>query len=166
MQLLGQQLQPCYSLPISWRRQRFPGTSQTVRCSPRPRHFRSVSRQVKIYASLNAAVPSCVSPCTLFFQLLQVSCGSATAVRYTSGTQEHAQTSTSEMPQHWTLKQRDLLKRFAKLPLHHNTLHCFCRHSALAHLHVLMPAPLASGSSIALKNRGLRGTWLVSSAGT
>ena len=147
MQLLGQQLQPCYSLPISWRRQRFTGTSQTFRCSPWPRHLRSVSRQVKIYVSLNAAVPSCVSPCSLFFQLLQVSCGSATAVRYTSGMQEHAQTTTSEMPQHWTQKQRDLLKRFAKLPLQHTILHCFCRHSALAHLPVLMPATLASGGS-------------------
>ena len=80
----------------------------------------------EISAPLNAAVPSCISQCSLLFQLLQVSCGNATAVRYTSGKQEDAQTLTSEMPHHWTQKQRDLLQRFARLPLHRTTLHCFC----------------------------------------
>ena len=131
MQLLGQQLQPCYSLPIRSRRRIFLGTGQTLRCSRPHRLFRSVSRQVKIFASLNAAVPSCVSLSSLFLQLLQVSCGSATAVRYTSGKQENARASTSEMPQHWTQKQRDQLQRFAKLPLRHTTLHNFCKHSVL-----------------------------------
>ena len=55
MQLLGQQLQPCYSLPITLRWRRFPDTVQTLRCSPRHRHFRSVSRQVTI------CVPECSS---------------------------------------------------------------------------------------------------------